>query len=241
MLEHEQTMLLIGKAKQGDEEAKTILLQENMPLLKSIIRRYAGKNVEYDDLLQISSIGLLKAINNFSTEFNVRFSTYAVPMILGEVKRYLRDDGYIKVSRSVKSLASKINLYIDEYRKTNIAEPTIEQIAEQFDIEQTEVIFVMDSTKMPISLYDRNNSNDGKSLSVIDKLVEDNGDEDLIDRIILKTVINQLTDREKKIILLRYFRDLTQGEIAHQLGVSQVQISRLETKILEKIKKSFTD
>lgn len=138
MLTHEETMRLITLAQQGDEQAKSRLVVENTPLLKSIIKRYMGKHVEYDDLFQISSIGLLKAINNFSLEYNVRFSTYAVPMILGEVKRYMRDDGYIKVSRSLKSQANKIAQFVDSYRKKNGEEPTVEEIAEHFGIEVAE-------------------------------------------------------------------------------------------------------
>lgn len=238
MLEHEETMKLIARAKEGDEEAKTILIQENTPLIKSIIRRYLGKNVEYDDLLQISSIGLLKAIYNFSLDYNVRFSTYAVPMILGEIKRFLRDDGYLKVSRSVKTQANKILQYMDKMQKEG-SDPTIEDIANHFGIEPSEVVFAMDAIKSPVSLYEKANSGDDKSQELVDKLVVPSRDEDLIDRVILKSVISKLSKREKKIILLRYFRDMTQGEIAKLLGVSQVQVSRLENKILEKIKSQF--
>ncbi|MEG1527677.1 MAG: SigB/SigF/SigG family RNA polymerase sigma factor [Clostridia bacterium] len=239
MLNHQETMRLIVLAQKGDETAKTELIVQNTPLLKSIIKRYMGKNVEYDDLFQISSIGLLKAINNFSLEYNVRFSTYAVPMILGEIKRFLRDDGYIKVSRSVKSLSNKINKYIEAFGKENNASPSVEQIAQYFAVEPTEIVFAMDSSKMPVSLYEQSDNGDDKNPCLLDKLVSDKKDDDLIDRVILKSVINELTPRERKIILLRYFRDLTQGEIAIQLGVSQVQVSRLENKILEKIKDKF--
>ncbi len=238
MLEHEETMRLIVLAQKGDEEAKSCLVKENTPLLKSIIRRYTGKGVEYDDLFQISGIGLLKAIKNFSLQYGVRFSTYAVPMIIGEIKRFMRDDGYIKVSRSTKSQANKINQFIEAHRKNNSDDPTIEDIAKEFGLEQAEVVFVMDSVKMPLSLYDKS-GNDEKSLNLIDKLAIDNKDDDLLDRVILRSVLNELTARERKIILLRYFRDMTQGEIANQLGVSQVQVSRLENKIIEKIRKSF--
>jgi len=238
MLEHEETMRLIELAKKGDENAKTILIQENTPLLKSIIKRYLGKSIEYDDLFQISSIGLLKAIYNFSQDYNVKFSTYAVPMILGEIKRFLRDDGYLKVSRSVKTQANKILQYMDQMRKIG-NEPTIDEIANHFQIEPSEVVFAMDAVKSPVSLYEKTNSGDEKSQELVDKLVMPSKDEDLIDRVILKSVISKLSKREKKIILLRYFRDMTQGEIAKLLGVSQVQVSRLENKILEKIKSYF--
>ena len=240
MFDHDVTMVLIRRAQQGDEQAKTKLIEENTPLLKSIIRRYVGKGVEYDDLFQISSVGLLKAINNFSLEYNVKFSTYAVPMVLGEVKRFLRDDGYVKVSRSVKTQANKINQWVEAYRKTHQNEPSVEEIAAEFGLDTSEVVFIMDSTKIPVSLFEKINDSDDKSLCLMDKIPSQTKDEDLIDRVILKAVIKELTQREKKIIIMRYFRDMTQSDIAKQLGVSQVQVSRLENKILEKKKAKFS-
>ena len=240
MFDHDVTMELIRRAQQGDEQAKTKLIEENTPLLKSIIRRYVGKGVEYDDLFQISSVGLHKAINNFSLEYNVKFSTYAVPMVLGEVKRFLRDDGYVKVSRSVKTQANKINQWVEAYRKTHQNEPSVEEIAAEFGLDTSEVVFIMDSTKIPVSLFEKINDSDDKSLCLMDKIPSQTKDEDLIDRVILKAVIKELTQREKKIIIMRYFRDMTQSDIAKQLGVSQVQVSRLENKILEKIKAKFS-
>lgn len=240
MLSHEETMTLIAQAQQGDKNASTILLTENAPLLKSIIKRYLGKHVEYDDLYQIASIGLLKSIKNFSYEHNVRFSTYAVPMILGEIKRYMRDDGYLKVSRSLKSLSSKITRYVDEQVKNGADNPTVEDIAQHFGLEPTEVIFAMDATKMPISLHEKINDNDGKQTELIDHLPTDE-DKKMIDKVILKDMLEKLQPREQKIVILRYFRDMTQGEIARQLGVSQVQVSRLENKILKKLKELYEE
>lgn len=240
MLSHEETMALIALAQQGDEKASTTLLCENAPLLKSIIKRYLGKHVEYDDLYQIASIGLLKAIKNFSYDHNVRFSTYAVPMILGEIKRYMRDDGYLKVSRSLKSLSAKITRYVDEQVKNGVESPTVDEIAQHFEIEPTEVVFAMDATKLPISLYEKTNDNDGKQTELIEHLPTDE-DKKMLDKVILKDMLSQLSPREQKIVVLRYFRDLTQGEIAHKLGVSQVQISRLENKILKKLKELYED
>ena len=225
MLSHEETMRLIKQAQQGDESASTTLLCENAPLLKSIIKRYLGKHVEYDDLYQIASIGLLKSIKNFSDDYNVRFSTYAVPMILGEIKRYMRDDGYLKVSRSIKSISGKITKYVDEALKNGEDSPRIEDIAEHFGIEPTEVIFAMDAAKLPISLYETTNDSDGKQTSLIEHLPTDE-DKKMIDKVILKDMLSKLQPREQKIIILRYFRDMTQGEIAERMNVSQVQISR---------------
>ncbi len=238
MLSHEETMRLISLAQQGDEEAKATLITENTPLIKSVIKRYIGKHVEYDDLFQISSIGLLKAIKNFSTDFNVRFSTYAVPMILGEVKRFMRDDGYVKVSRSLKSVANKINQYVDLCRKEGSSEPTLEELAERFQMEPSEVVFALDSAKMPVSIYEKTGDTDGKQLELIDKLPTDD-DKQLVNKVILNDMLSKLTQREQKIIVLRYFRDMTQGEIAEKLGVSQVQVSRLENKIIEKLKEMY--
>lgn len=240
MLSHEETMALIARAQQGDEEASTLLLTENAPLLKSIIKRYLGKHIEYDDLYQIAGIGLLKSIKNFNYEHNVRFSTYAVPMILGEIKRYMRDDGYLKVSRSLKSLSSKITRFVDEEVKNGNESPTVEQIAQHFGIEPTEVVFALDATRLPVSLYEKTNDSDGKQAELIEHLPTDD-DKKMLDKLILKDMLSKLPPREQKIVILRYFRDMTQGEIAHKLGVSQVQISRLENKILKKLRELYDE
>lgn len=239
MLEQAETLKLVSLAQQGSQEAKTIIIEENTPLIKSIVRRYKNRGVEYDDLFQLASLGFLKAIKNFDPNFNVKFSTYAVPMIMGEIKRHLRDDGYIKVSRALKVLSGKINRFIDDYKKRFEHDPTIKQIADEFFLEESEVVFAMDSSKVPVSLYEKADSQNEKSLSLLDKLAAKSTTDDLIDKITLKEIINNLEEREKKIIILRYFRDKTQSEVAKLLGVSQVQVSRLETKIMEKIKEKF--
>lgn len=239
MLEHEQTLELIKLAQKGDENAKTELLEHNSPLIKSIIRRYLNKGVEYDDLYQLGCLGFLKAIRNFDPSFNVKFSTYAVPMIAGEVKRFLRDDGYIKVSRTLKVLSSKINQFIENYKKEHSTDPTLDMIAKEFNLEQTDIVFALDSAKMPISLFEKNDDNSDNAPSLIDKIIIDDNPDDVIDKLILKEIINDLSEREKKIIILRYYRDKTQSEIASLLGVSQVQVSRLENKIIEKLKSRF--
>lgn len=239
MLTHEQTIDLITKAKKGDQDAKATLFQENSPLIKSLVKRFLHKGIEYDDLYQIGTIGLLKAINNFDVKFNVKFSTYVVPMVIGEIKRFMRDDGAIKVSRSIKTLNLKIKKFIDEYNKTYFKKPSPSEIAKHFDIDESEVIFVMDSATMPISIYTPF-EDDSNSLLLIDRLKPDNSHEDMINNLLLKETIKSLDKRDKKIILLRYFRDKTQSEIAKELGVSQVQVSRLENKVLEKIRDKLT-
>ena len=240
MISHEETMCLIEQAQNGSEKAFSTLVTENTPLLKSIIRRYLGKHIEYDDLFQIAAIGLIKAVKNFSKDYSVRFSTYAVPMILGEIKRYMRDEGYLKVSRSLKTLSGKITKYIEERIKQDGANPTIDEIAKHFGIEQTEIVFALDATRLPVSLYETTNDADGKQTELIEHIPTEE-DKNMIQRVMLKDMLSRLPIREQKIVILRYFRDMTQSEIAKQMGVSQVQISRLENKILEKLKQFYNE
>ncbi len=237
MLQQDEITRLIKAAQGGDETAKSTLLSENSPLIKSIIRRYKGRGIEYDDLYQLGCIGFLKAIKNFSFEFQVKFSTYAVPMIMGEVKRYLRDDGYIKISRSVKSDAIRINAFIERYKQEHHEAPTVETISKEFDIDPRDLVFILDSSKMPVSIYE--NTDDDKGQQIIDKISSDDNENDNIDKILLKDLINSLPERDRKIIILRYFRGSTQCEVARIMGVSQVQVSRLENKILSLMKNEF--
>ncbi len=236
MLSHDETMELLGKAKEGDENAKETLLTENRPLIKSLIRRYAGRGVEYEDLMQIASVGLLKAIANFNGDYNVRFSTYAVPMILGEVKRFIRDDGSVKISRSVKTLSGKISRYVEQQRQIEGKDPSVSEIAGYFGTEESEVVFAMDSQKEPVSLYEKTDDGDEQGSALIDRIGDGFREERLINGVVLKSLISGLTSREKKIVLLRFYRDMTQSEIAVRLGVSQVQVSRLENKIISKLR-----
>ena len=238
MLSHETLVNYIRKAKQGDEKAKEIIFTENTPLIKSIIKRFKNKGIEYDDLYQIASIGFLKAINNFNEEFGVKFSTYSVPMIIGEIKRFMRDDGAIKVSRAIKILANKINRYISEYQAINTNSPTIEHLANKFEVSQEEVVFALDSSKMPISIFNKYDDEDNGQ-ELIEKLPFIDNEDKLLNKIHLSNIISSLTERERKIVVLRYFRDKTQSEIAKSLGVSQVQVSRLENKIIEKLRLKY--
>lgn len=238
MLNQEQLLDYIRKAKNGDEKAKDIIFTQNSPLIKSIIRRFQNKGVEYDDLYQIACIGFLKAINNFDESFGVKFSTYTVPMIIGEIKRYIRDNGAIKVSRTLKILANKINRYVEDYQSKNSNSPAVEIIAEKFKITPEEVVIAMDSSKMPLSIFDRfEDEDDGQEL--IEKIPYSDNEENTLNKILLSNIIEGLNERERKVIVLRYFRDKTQSEIAESLGVSQVQVSRLESKIIDKIRLKF--
>ena len=241
MLSHEETINLLKLAKEGCQKCKETLIIANSPLIKSVIRRYVGKNCEYDDLFQLGSLGLLKAINNFDSSFGVRFSTYAVPMIAGEVKRFLRDDGSVKVSRSVKAQFIEIKKFAEEFRNQQDKNPTIEQIAEKFNMEKGDVVFAIESNKMPISIYQKVENGAGERGQILmDKIKNTSDTENLIDNIALKNLINELNSREKKIVLLRFFRDKTQSDVAAELNVSQVQVSRIENKILEKLRKELS-
>ena len=236
MLSSEETLELIIRAQNNDESAKTALLQNNIPLIKSIVRRYQNKQIEYDDLMQLGTLGFIKAVNNFDTEFGVKFSTYAVPMIAGEIKRFIRDNGAIKVSRSIKAQNQVVNAYIEDFRQKNSRDPTVKEIADYMKIEEADVVFIMDSARYPVSLYAES---DEDGLSLVDKLSAKGNEDDYIEKLVLREIINGFDERDKKIIFLRYYRDKTQSEIAKELGVSQVQISRLEAKILDRIKKEL--
>ena len=238
MLNQEETLDYIRQAKNGDENAKEIIFVNNAPLIKSIIRRFKGKGVEYDDLYQIACIGFLKAIKNYDETFGVKFSTYTVPMVIGEIKRYMRDNGAIKVSRTLKILANKINRYIDEYQAENNDSPDVGLIAKKFGITEEEVVVALDSSRMPLSIFDKfQDEDDGQEL--IDKIPYCDSEEKLLNKLQISKALSELSERERKIIVLRYYRDKTQSEIAESLGVSQVQVSRLENKIIEKIRLKF--
>ena len=237
MLDHQTTLELLKNAQAGDDGAKEKLIEENIPLIKSIVKRFKGR-LEYDDLMQLGAMGFVKAMQNFDVEYGVRFSTYAVPMISGEIKRFLRDDGAIKVSRWTKTLAQKITAYIDGKLKNGESEPTVEQLAQTFDVEAQEIVYAMDAQHYLLSLSATVGDDD---LELGDKIATDECEDENIDKLLLKDLIADLPQREKKVIILRYFRDKTQSEIAQELGVSQVQVSRIENKVLQKLKDGMID
>ena len=236
-MQQNQTEQLIILAQKGDNEAKSKIIQENSPLIKSVVKRFRNRGIEYEDLFQLGCIGMLKAIKNFSMDYSVKFSTYAVPMIIGEIKRYLRDDGIIKISRSIKSLSYKIAFFVSEYKTKNNKSPQIFEIANALSVDPQEVAIALDAGKTHVSLYDK--GDDEQNVSVIEKLSAKDDSEEILDKIIIKDAISSLNEREKRIIILRYYKDKTQSEVAKELNVSQVQISRLESKIIDKIKTSF--
>ena len=235
-IDNEMTNELIKKSKTGDEDAINTLVSGNFPLIKAIVKGYLGKGVDYDDLYQIGCVGFLKAIKNFDPKFDVKFSTYAVPMISGEIKRFLRDDGSIKVSRSIKTLSIKLKAHIEKLRNENKELPTVDELAKIFDVEKDDVIIALDSCQQIVSLNAKIDEDDPNSQNVLDKLIFVDTTDDMLEKLILKNEITNLPEKEKKIILLRYYRGKTQGEVAEILGVSQVQVSRMESKIIEQLK-----
>ena len=236
MLTRDETLRHIRQAKLGDNNSKEILIAENVLLVKSRVYRFRNKGVDFDDLFQLGCMGLLKAVYNFNESFDVRFSTYAVPMIVGEIKRFLRDDGEIKVSRIIKYNSLKIAKFTELYLAKNGVEPTAQEISKALDISVEDVILALDSNKMTVSLYDSVDDGQDKSQSLIEKIPSNETEDDRVEKLYIKELLSRLQERERKLIILRYFRDKTQGEVAQVLGVSQVQVSRLENKILKKLK-----
>ncbi|MBQ5929491.1 MAG: SigB/SigF/SigG family RNA polymerase sigma factor [Clostridia bacterium] len=240
MLDDKSTIEYIRLAKQGDNSAKETLINHNVSLVKCIVKRYLGKGVEYDDLFQIACLGFLKAIAGFDERFGVKFSTYAVPMIAGEIKRFLRDDGSVKVSRAMKQTAKEINLFIEEYTIARGIQPSVPEIAEKFGMDEAETVFVMGSSKMPLSLYGGGDFKDGKERELIETLPAKDDQEEWLDKMLLRGAIEGLPDRDRKVIVLRYFRDMTQSEVAEKIGVSQVQVSRIESRIIKEFRQKLS-
>ncbi len=236
-LSHEQTLSLLRKAKEGDLNSKEELAKENIPLVKSIVKRFLGRGLEYEDLFQIGNLGLVKAIDGFDVSFGVRFSTYAVPIILGEIRRFLRDDGPIKVSRHLKQQASQLLALQEKLKNTLGRDATLEELSKASGISSEEIIFSLDACRTPLSM-DEPIFNDDSSITLADTLPASQ-DPISIDKILLKEQLSQLSPRERQIIMLRFFSDKTQSEIASIFGVSQVQISRILSKTLEKLRHVF--
>lgn len=241
MLSFEQTNELLLAAKQGDISAKTRLITENDKLIRSIVKRYSGKGEAYDDLYQIACVGFLKAINNFDLSFGVRFSTYLVPMLVGEIKRHLRDDGMIKVSRVIKTQRQKINRFMERYRDEHMGNsPTLDEVCVALNMEKSDVIIAIDSGRMPVSLFERQEE-DEEGTELIDKISSGDDENKMVDKIMLRGMIDELSLREQKIVLLRFFRDKTQSETAKSIGVSQVQVSRIESRIIKQLKEKLAE
>ncbi len=236
----DHTLALIGRSHQGDKEARDTLFKENTGLIYSVAKRFLGRGVEMEDLFQIGSIGLLKAVDHFDPSYEVRFSTYAVPMIVGEIKRFLRDDGILKVSRSLKENCGRIYQAKEKLEKELGREPGLDEIAAEVELSLEEVILALESTAEVESLHKTIYQGDGNDISLMDRLPEkENGQEQALDRIFLDEMLQSLDARERQLIGMRYFQNRTQTEIAAELGVSQVQVSRMEKRILKKLKEKI--
>ena len=233
----ERTCELIRQAKEGNKKAQEILVEENTGLIWSVVKRFQGRGYDKEDLFQIGSIGLLKCIDNFDLERKVKFSTYAVPLIMGEIKRFLRDDGLVKVSRSLKEASYKIKREKEHYEKLYNREPTLKEIAATLDMDESDILMAMESGQDVCSLHQVIYQNERDEIHLEDKL-EQQSDliEQTVDNIYIQELLQKLNEQERKLIELRYFQNQTQAVIAGIMGISQVQVSRMEKKILEKLR-----
>lgn len=229
----EETAALLTQAQAGDRGAREILVEKNLGLVHHIVKRFLGRGYEAEDLFQIGSIGLMKAIDKFDLDYEVKFSTYAVPMIAGEIKRFLRDDGMVKVSRTLKENGIKIKQAADKVSKQLGREATISEISELTGIPPEDIVVAMEANAEVESIYKSVYQSDGNEIYMVDKLPSGKDDnEKVLNHILLEQLLSELTEEEKRLIALRYFQDKTQVEVAKQLGISQVQVSRLEKRIL---------
>lgn len=229
----ERTLALIDLAHKGDKEARDTIIQENLGLVYSIIRRFGNRGVEMEDLFQIGSIGLMKAVDKFDNSYDVKFSTYAVPMITGEIKRFLRDDGMIKVSRSMKEMASKAYMVREQLEKNLGREPALSEVAAVLETSEEELVAAMEAGAEIESLHQTIYRGDGNDISLMDKIEEkEDRQEMLLNRMLLEEVLGTLEGKERELIYKRYFQEKTQTAIAKEMGMTQVQVSRLEKKIL---------
>lgn len=239
----DRTKELIKKAVSGDSHAANMLVEENSGLIWSVVRRFLNRGVDAEDLYQIGAIGLIKSIQKFDFNYDVKFSTYAVPMIMGEIKRFLRDDGMIKVSRPLKEAAAKIKAIQEKETAENGQEMTISQLSQELGLSCEEITLALEASQEVDSLQKTlYTGNDGNSVSLIDKIGDKVCEEDkIVNNIMLNEIIQSLPIREQNIIKLRYFKDKTQAQTAQKLGISQVQISRIEKKVLEQMRKRMSD
>ncbi|MFD1738795.1 RNA polymerase sporulation sigma factor SigF [Bacillus salitolerans] len=226
---------LIKRSQNGEQAARDLIIQKNMRLVWSVVQRFLNRGYEPDDLFQIGSIGLLKSVDKFDLSYDVKFSTYAVPMIIGEIQRFIRDDGTVKVSRSLKETGNKIRKAKDELSKILGRVPTIHEIAERLEITPEDVVLAQEASRAPSSIHETVYENDGDPITLLDQIADDT-ETGWFDKIALQEAIRDLDERERLIVFLRYYKDQTQSEVALRLGISQVQVSRLEKKILQQMK-----
>lgn len=240
VLKNEEMVELLRKTKEGDMAAREKLIAGNLRLVLSVIQRFDRRGENVDDLFQVGCIGLIKAIDNFNIDLDVRFSTYGVPMIVGEIRRYLRDNSSMRVSRSMRDMAYKILKVKETFMAQYQREPTIEEIARELDARREDVVFALEAITDPVSLYEPVYSDSGDAVTVMDQVKDSkNTDESWLDHIALKDAVDKLPERERKILALRFFQGKTQMEVSTEVGISQAQVSRLEKSALEQIRKSL--
>ncbi|MCI5624694.1 MAG: RNA polymerase sporulation sigma factor SigG [Clostridiales bacterium] len=240
VLKGEETQALLRRVKEGDMAAREALIQGNLRLVLSVIQKFTNRGENADDLFQVGCIGLIKAIDNFDVNLNVKFSTYGVPMIVGEIRRYLRDNSSMRVSRSMRDTAYKVLQAKEAYLAKHQKEPTVEEIAQTIGIRREDVVFALDAILEPVSLYEPVYSDSGDAICVIDQVKDNkNTDERWTERIALKEAVGHLTERERKILSMRFFQGKTQMEVSTEIGISQAQVSRLEKNALRQIRKEL--
>ena len=240
VLKGEETQALLRRVKEGDMAAREALIQGNLRLVLSVIQKFTNRGENADDLFQVGCIGLIKAIDNFDVNLNVKFSTYGVPMIVGEIRRYLRDNSSMRVSRSMRDTAYKVLQAKEAYLAKHQKEPTVEEIAQTIGIRREDVVFALDAILEPVSLYEPVYSDSGDAICVIDQVKDNkNPDERWTERIALKEAVGHLTERERKILSMRFFQGKTQMEVSTEIGISQAQVSRLEKNALRQIRKEL--
>lgn len=237
LLKNEEKDELFRRIKEGDEEARELYIKGNLRLVLSVIKRFSNSNENVDDLFQIGCIGLIKAIDNFDSTLNVKFSTYAVPMIIGEIRRYIRDNNSIRVSRSLRDTAYKAIYAKEGYMKKNLKEPTINEIAEEIGISKEDIVFALDAIQSPVSLHEPVYTENGDSLYVMDQISDKkNKEENWVEELSLSEAMKKLSERENYIIQLRFFEGKTQMEVAKEIDISQAQVSRLEKNALRNMR-----
>ncbi|SHE44685.1 RNA polymerase, sigma subunit, RpoX/SigF [Seinonella peptonophila] len=229
---------LIKQSQTGDRSARDRLVNHNIRLVWSVVQRFLNRGYDSEDLFQIGCIGLLKAVDKFDLTYEVKFSTYAVPMIIGEIQRFLRDDGMVKVSRSLKELSNKVRKARDELVKELERQPTIHEIAESIGVEAEEIVFAQEANRLPTSIHEKVYENDGDPITLMDMISEES-ESIWFEKLTLKDAISRLQPREQLIVFLRFFKDQTQTEVAQRLGISQVQVSRLEKKIIDRMREDL--
>ena len=239
VISEKEKIELIKKAQQGDKEARDKMISCNLRLVLSVVQRFTNRGENLDDLFQVGCIGLIKAVENFDTSLNVRFSTYGCPMIIGEIRRYLRDNNSVRVSRSLRDIAYKAMQVKERLTNEKDREPSVEEIAKELGVKKEEVVMALEAIVEPVSLFEPVYSDGGDTIYVMDQVGDKNDDNNWLEEIALKEAVNNLNDREKKILSLRFFQGKTQMEVANEIGISQAQVSRLEKGALERIKKEL--